>query len=198
MPIAVKKILDFFLNYQNWNSVDYLKFFNSSIERLDEPTKDFFEKYLVEAERGKLDYWTECPEGALAFTILTDQIPRLFFQNDSRAYDLDHEALRICLYGLKNKFNKDLNHLQKAFFYMPLFHSEDLVLQFKSIKLYKALLEDSPKKSKPLLQSFYHCSLERFKIIEDFDRYPHRNSILGRASTAAEIEYLNKNDQVIL
>lgn len=80
--------------------------------------------------------------------------------------------------------------IHRVFFYMPLEHSESAAIQKHSVDLFKRLLDDVDDNLKQVFQGFLEFALAHQKVIDEFGRFPHRNQILGRASSEAEQAYL--------
>ncbi len=137
-------------------------------------TQKFENIYLI-AKTEQLDYWKKTPEGCLALIITLDQFPRNMFRNLPQSFETDSKALSLTKYALDNKMDKSLNLEQKQFLYMPLMHSENLNDQELSVTLF-------------LYDNTY--AKRHWEIIKNFNRFPHRNKILGRRSTKEEIEFL--------
>ena len=133
------------------------------------------------AAAGRLDDMAGAPCGCLALVIILDQFPRNMFRDDSRAFATDGQALALAREALDTGFDESLDALQRQFLYMPYQHSEDLDDQRRSIELFGALGEES--------QDYARRHLE---VIERFDRFPHRNDVLGRESTVEETAFLEE------
>jgi uncharacterized protein (DUF924 family) len=117
------------------------------------------------------------PLTALAGVILFDQLPRNMFRGHAEAYSTDHLALAIAKAAIARGFDKELAHDERKFLYMPLQHSEQLDDQNHALLLFTQLGDDEQIK-----YAKHHRD-----IIARFGRFPHRNSILGRASRPEEI-----------
>jgi len=130
---------------------------------------------------GALDGWSENPRPALARIILLDQFSRNIFRDDPRAFAHDHLALEAAQDAIARGHDKSFDAKERAFFYMPFMHCEDLASQERCVELTKERLPGSTNES----HAIEHCD-----IIKKFGRFPHRNKVLGRVSTAAEIEFL--------
>lgn len=139
---------------------------------------------------GKLDHWAAEPEGRLALIIMIDQFRRNIHRNTAEAFSKDRLALKLCVEGAIEKKDKGLTPIQKVFFYMPLQHAESRKVQAKSVKLYNRLAESvSPTYRETFLTVAQFAELHK-DIIDQFGRFPHRNTILNRENTAKENEYL--------
>lgn len=147
---------------------------------------------LERAARGEYNDWADTPEGRLALIILTDQFPRNIFRSTAKAFAQDTLALGWCIEGMKYGADVQLRPVHRVFFYLPLEHSESLDHQHQSIECYTTLVESLPPEYKKAFSGFLDFAVKHHQIIERFGRFPHRNDILGRKSTAAEIEFLRQ------
>ena len=146
--------------------------------------RDFLADYEA-AAAGSLRSWEARPEGALALVLLLDQIPRNIFRGSPRTYATDAAARAVADRALESGFNQTVPLVWRRFFYMPYHHSEHLADQRRSVALFDALPGKRDRRA----------SLRRYgrpyvEVIERFGRFPHRNEILGRKSTQAEIALL--------
>ena len=135
-----------------------------------------------EARQDAFDHWTATPEGVLALVILLDQIPRNIHRGTPAAFSTDPQARHWAKWAVEQGMDQRLGQEQRQFLYLPFMHSEMLEDQEEGMALYTALgLE---------MQLDY---MRRHRdIIARFGRFPHRNDILGRASTPEEIEFLTQ------
>lgn len=125
--------------------------------------------------------WLGTADGCLAAVIVLDQFPRNMFRNDPRAFATDHAALAIVEDAVKKGFDDQLEPERRMFLYMPFQHSEDATVQARSVELFTRLGTPEPLES-----------AKRHKaIIDRFDRFPHRNEILGRPPTEEEGAFLD-------
>ena len=83
-----------------------------------------------------------------------------------------------------------LRPVERVFIYLPFEHSEDAQDQATSIRLFEALLEEVPATLKEPFQNFLDFAKKHKEIVDGFKRFPHRNAMLGRASTPEELEFL--------
>ncbi len=125
--------------------------------------------------------WEANPEDWLALIIALDQFPRNMYRNTPGAFAWDDLALKVARRMVKDFQDLKIPQERRAFIYMPFMHSEDIVMQNKCVELCDARLDDE--------STLFHAKAHR-KLIEQFGRFPHRNEILGRDSTSAEIAFL--------
>ena len=143
------------------------------------------------AAQGTLDHWDATSRGRLALIIALDQFSRSVWREDPRAYAQDSKALALVREGFENGHYDQLETVwEKTFFQMPLGHCEgpdhlDRVDQ--SIEIGQAILAESPTHLKPLYEFSAQQPVEGRKVIAGFGRHPHRNAVLGRISTPAEL-----------
>lgn len=125
----------------------------------------------------QLGHWANTPAGALALIIVLDQFSRNLYRDSARAFAGDGQALALCLQVLACGWQAQLSPRQYPFLCMPLMHSEDLAMQERSVQL---LTGTGSEKAARAHQA----------IIARFGRFPHRNHLLGRSSTAQERQFL--------
>lgn len=136
------------------------------------------------AVAGELAAWEAEPETALALVMLFDQVPRNIFRSTPRAFASDPLALATTLRALDRGFDQRVPAAWRLFFYLPFEHSEVLDHQRRGLDL---LLGIPPVTGRP---ADMHMSRRHLEIIEEFGRFPHRNPILGRELTEAELVFL--------
>ena len=120
-------------------------------------------------------------ETALAAVIGCDQFPRNMFRGTPRAFATDAKALALAEDAIALGFDARVPVVRRQFFYLPFEHAEDRQAQARSVALFAPLGEES------LRWAQAHKA-----IIDRFGRFPHRNAILGRASTPEETEFLGQ------
>ena len=143
------------------------------------------ERFLVTYEMARKDLcadWTRDCDGVLALCLLLDQFPRNMFRDNPKAFETDGKILLIVKEALHKGFVALLNPVKRKFMYMPFMHSENLSDQRKSVSLFEMMKDDDPLS--------YEYALKHLEVIEKFGRFPHRNQVLGRSSTAEEENYL--------
>ena len=130
------------------------------------------------AAAGQLKDWEISAEGALALLILLDQFSRNMFRGDPRSFASDPLARAIAAGALIKGYDSTFPDM-RDFFYLPFVHSEDIADQERAIALYQAARSDDFKWAQ------MHAD-----IIRRFGRFPHRNAVLGRATTPEEQTFL--------
>jgi len=140
---------------------------------------------IERALRGELDAWAQTPSGALARILLLDQFTRNAFRGDRRAFAGDAQALAAAIALVGSRQDESLPSVLRAFAYLPFEHAEGLAMQDEAIRLFTRLVATSPE-----LASMLDYAHRHRLVIERFGRFPHRNTILGRRSTAEELAHI--------
>jgi uncharacterized protein (DUF924 family) len=133
------------------------------------------------AAGGHLSHWEKTPDGALAHVIVLDQFPRNLFRNSARAFATDARARAIADHAIVRGFDQQVSQSERQFLYLPFVHSESLADQERAFVLMRASGDASALKWAEV-----HAD-----IIRRFGRFPHRNAVLGRVTTAAEQAFLD-------
>jgi uncharacterized protein (DUF924 family) len=133
------------------------------------------------AAAGELSHWETTADGALALVIVLDQFPRNMFRNDPRAYATDPLARAVADRAIARGLDQQADTGERSFFYLPFEHSEQIADQARCIALHRALGDADSLKWAEL-----HAD-----IIARFGRFPHRNAVLGRATTPDEQAFLD-------
>ncbi len=153
---------------------------------LDEAMRSGFGATLEAAARCELFAWRATPEGRLAEILVLDQFSRNIFRNSvhdgPRAFAQDVLALVLAQEMVAGGHDQQLKPAQRAFAYMPTMHSESLVVHEEAVRLF----------AQPGLENNLNFEQRHKTIIERFGRYPHRNAILGRTSSAEELAFLSE------
>jgi uncharacterized protein (DUF924 family) len=131
------------------------------------------------AAAGRLADWAGSAEGALALLVLLDQFPRNAFRGSARMFATDAQARAVAGAAIEAGFDRAAEPLLRPFFYMPFMHSELLADQQRCVALCDAVDANTQR----------FAWLHR-DIVERFGRFPHRNTLLGRASTPEEERFL--------
>ena len=161
--------------------------------RYDAEIRRRFRKLHRRAAHGELEAeWAATPRGRIALIVVLDQFSRHIHRGAASAFAQDAAAQRIAAAGVEQGADRELIPIQRAFFYLPFEHAEDLKLQRLGARLFERLsTEVGPAWRKDYI-GFADYSGHHRDIIQRFGRFPHRNRILGRASTPEEIEFLKE------
>ncbi|WP_180190588.1 DUF924 family protein [Acinetobacter sp. YH01009] len=134
------------------------------------------------ASKVELWQWRTTAEGRLAEIIVLDQFSRNLFRDSGLAFAQDALALALAQEAIAQGLDLQLSPEQRSFLYMPFMHSESKKIHQSALKLFEQL-------GNPINLEFE----KKHKVIIDrFGRYPHRNAVLGRTSTAEELEFLTQ------
>jgi uncharacterized protein (DUF924 family) len=115
-------------------------------------------------------------------------VPRNLYRGTPRAYASDARALALARAAVAAGFDRGLRPVQRWFVYLPFEHAEALADQERSVALFEAIADD------PATAEVLDTVRRHREIIARFGRFPHRNAILGRPSTAAEEAFLREPD----
>jgi len=142
---------------------------------------EFRRRFLAAHERaaaGELEEWSSSATGSLALVILLDQFPRNCFRGSARMYETDELARSIADQALRAGHDAEVDPALRIFLYLPFEHSENLEDQDRSVSLHERI-------------GWTEYAQHHRDIIVRFGRFPHRNHILGRASTHEEQAFLD-------
>lgn len=148
----------------------------------DETIRRRFAAIHERAILGELFAWRAEPKGRLAEIIVLDQFSRNLFRDSARAFAQDLAALVLAQEAVAAKAHLSLEPVQRAFLLLPYMHSESREIHRVAERLFR---EFAPSEN-------YDFELRHKVIVDRFGRYPHRNELLGRASTAEELEFLGQ------
>lgn len=148
-------------------------------DQFDDAFREQFLRAHMAAARRELDHWAESARGTLALLILLDQFPRNAFRGTAHMFATDSLALHFARLGKKHGFIDSIDTALRPFMILPFEHSENLDDQHIAVAL-----------CEPLGGSTFDFAVLHRDIIERFGRFPHRNAVLGRISTQAELKYL--------
>jgi len=162
-----------------WRAAGPDKWFTKD-DAFDAEIRERFLDTYAAAAAGRLAAWENDAESALALLIVLDQFPRNMFRGDARTYAADPLARQVANRALKRGYDQDVDEGLRGFFFLPFMHSEDLVDQERCVQLYREA------ESADLKYAEGHRD-----IIRRFGRFPHRNAMLGRATTPEEQKYLD-------
>ncbi|WP_423196498.1 DUF924 domain-containing protein [Cupriavidus sp. H19C3] len=202
LPADAQRVLDFWFDVPGgpaWNTYRR-EWFRKSSDFDDTVRADFLPVWqsAFAAMRGgsadpgddltddPTDDWSVTPTGACARVLLLDQLPRNMFRGDPRSFATDAAALALTLRMIARGWDRQLPTIyHRMFCLMPLQHAEDLAIQRESVRQHAALQEETGIEQ--AIWAERHCA-----IIARFGRFPHRNAVLGRTSTAEERAFLQQ------
>ena len=156
----------------------------------DELIRERYGELTLAAEQGQLSAWESSPRRRLALIVLLDQCSRNIYRGTARAYAQDLRALSLTVSGMQVGADATLDPVERLFFYMPLMHAESLDVQEESVAAFRRLLEEAPADLRRIFADHLQHALAHREVIGRFGRFPSRNSVLGRDSTAEELEWL--------
>ena len=193
----IQRILDFWFSDSELDSPQLDsrmdRWFGANDE-LDEQIRSEFGELIEQAPTGQLESWADTPRGRLALIILLDQFSRNAYRGTAQAFTHDKKALKLAIEGTLAGDHKQLNSVERMFFFMPLQHAESLKIQEKSVSIFKALAETVPGTlHETFLMAAQFAELHR-DIVAEFGRFPHRNAVLGRPDSSAEAAYLGDDN----
>ena len=164
------------------------RWFDSSPD-FDAAIRTEFGDLIQQATTGQLDAWLGAPEGCLAYIVVTDQFPRNVFRGQREAFATDPLALDAARDGIRLGYDRELAWDERAFFYLPFEHSEDLIDQHTSVGLFTQLRDETPAGRRHLTGNTLRYAHQHRDIVARFGRFPHRNPVLGRESSAEELAF---------
>ncbi|EEY92642.1 hypothetical protein HMPREF0026_02188 [Acinetobacter junii SH205] len=174
--MQAQDILDF------WFDPNHRSLWFAKSDAFDYKIREQFQIIHQQAIQAELWSWRKTPEGRLAEIIVLDQFSRNIYRDQAQAFAYDSLALALAQEAISLQLDAQLSPEQRSFLYMPFMHSESKLMHEYALKLFQRLGNE------------INLSFEKkHKIIIDrFGRYPHRNEILGRTSTAEELEFLTQ------
>jgi uncharacterized protein (DUF924 family) len=159
---------------------------------VDDEIRQRFGALIESAGTGKIDDWAETPKGALALIVLLDQFTRNVFRGTPKSFAFDRKAREIAKAAIERGHDRACPAIMRTFFYLPLEHSEDLGDQNASVEKMRAAAETTSGELRKFMDMGVDYAIRHQRIIERFQRFPHRNAILGRESTAEELAFLKE------
>jgi len=162
----------------------------SVVRDRDEAIRSRFGDLAERAALGELASWADSPRRCLSLIILLDQCPRNLYRGTARAFACDEQALAVTLAGMQSAADGALDIVERIFFYMPLQHSEVHEVQDESVAAYRRLLMEATQELRGAFDEALKAAEKHRSIVERFGRFPHRNRVLARVSTAEEEAWL--------
>ena len=149
-----------------------------------------FGKLVSRGLAGELESWAASDAGLIALVLLLDQFTRNIYRGTPAAFAGDAAALALARRAIAADRHRQLPNIHRVFLYMPLEHCEDLAIQDECVRLFAALGAETGARA---VDDFTRYALAHRDVIARFGRFPHRNAILGRSSTAEESAYLQEH-----
>ena len=153
----------------------------------DRQIAERFSSLIESALAGELAHWHREAAPALAQILVLDQFTRNVFRDQPRAFAGDARALAAARAMVAAGQHHGLMPVQRAFVYLPFEHAEDVVAQDESVRLFTELAAAAPELAGMLDYAHRHRN-----VIAAFGRFPHRNALLGRTSSPAELAFLQE------
>ncbi len=172
--IAPQDILDF------WYSEAVRAQWFASTPQLDATITERYAALWELTQSGALDHWRDSATGCLALAIILDQFPLHMFRGTAQSFATEQKGIDVVKHAIAQGFDSQIDKARVSFLYMPLMHSENLADQDLAVALFTAAGLDNN------LRFAQHHR----EIVRRFGRFPHRNVILGRVSSAEEQTYL--------
>ena len=155
--------------------------------KFDEAITKHFLPVYKRGVAGDLESWRAAAGSALAYVLLFDQFPRNMFRGRADAFATDARALSCAKSAVAASFDDRVPPLARVFFYLPFEHSERMLDQRYSLKLFGRLAAHSD------METFVDSARRHYAVVERFGRFPHRNDVLGRTSTVEELGFLKQS-----
>lgn len=205
--VFCNRVLKFWFGQQRWEQypakaagieqVDLKRWFSSTKE-FDEQVKENFEEDIKRLLNNEYRYPEDFnqPEHLLACIVALDQFPRNIYRRDPQAFAFDNKARELSQILITNGQDRQLPYIERGFSYLPFEHSENLDDQNTAVEQMRRLYEEAsqdPEVKEALLgvlKQFVGATEKHREIVEQFGRFPHRNSVLSRVSSEKEQAFL--------
>ena len=159
-------------------------------KEIDRQIDEQFRGLVEAAARGELDGWAATARGRLALVILLDQFPRNIYRGTPQSFAADSKAVALSASGYDEKLFDGLDALDHMFLTLPFSHAEDLELQKRAVRNAVHYALGAPVEWRSMTRAGVDFARKHLDVIARFGRFPHRNAVLGRESSAEEREYL--------
>ena len=193
LPAGAAAVLSFWLGEVplcNDAALEKRAMWFSKSEALDAEIAHRFGDDVLDAQAGEYQHWEQTPEGTLALLILLDQFSRNIWRGKPASFSCDAQALALAKRALSQGRDAQVASVARIFFYLPLEHAEDMACQHAAVAALEHLAACADAKTYDFLQVTAEYARKHREVVAQFGRFPHRNRILGRPSTATEEVYL--------
>lgn len=161
-------------------------------EAIDRELRERFGATHEAAGRGELRAWADDPEGRVALVVVLDQLSRNLHRGTPRAFEHDETALRLSLAAIERGEDRTRPFFHRVFLYMPFQHAERIGVQEQGCRAFERLRDEAPAPLRELASMYLDFMRRHRDIVARFGRFPHRNAILGRPSSAEELRFLQE------
>lgn len=187
MPIDIvaREVLDFWFGPGSDYGKRHKRWFAKD-PAFDAELRERFSPLLEDLLQGKRAAWLMDARACLARILVLDQFPRQIHRDSPRAFAADPLALEAARHAVASRYDAGMLPVERLFAYLPFEHSESLADQDRACELMRPLAQFAETDD-----ALRYAEAHRV-IIARFGRFPHRNAILGRASTAEELEFLRQ------
>lgn len=158
----------------------------------DEEIRSRFLETHRSLHAGKHQDWLKDARGTVAYVIVLDQLSRNMFRDTPAMFASDELALSAARAAVKQSMDRELRGDERTFLYMPFMHAEDLAMQEQCVQLFEQFRDGSDEPLRSALDGNLKFAIQHRDIVARFGRFPHRNEILGRPSSAQEREFLTQ------
>lgn len=162
---------------------------------VDDEIRARFGDLLPRAVAGEFQDWEDTSEGAFALILLLDQFTRNLFRNTPDAYLGDARAFEVVCRAIERGTDRALHPVSRIWLYHPFHHSEVLAEQDRGLGLLEGLRETAVAEWVPHVERSIMGWTRHRNIVARFGRFPHRNEVLGRASTGEELAFLESEGE---
>lgn len=176
MTIQADEVLAF------WFAEETKPFWFAKSEDFDRQIRERFAGLWVRAAQSELDGWRNTLRGRLAEIIVLDQFSRNLHRNSPLAFAQDNMAVALAQEAVRQPGFAEMLPEERHFMLMPLMHSESRVIHRQAVELFTRYTNEYA----------LDFEIKHQVIVDRFGRYPHRNAVLGRQSTAEELEFLQQ------
>ena len=158
-------------------------------ESTDAQIRERFLPILQQEMQGQFAH-LRSPHEMLSRIILLDQFPRNMYRGQAQAFIYDEHARLLASQLCQNEGERQLALIERVFVYLPFEHSEHYDDQLVSENFFQQLLDEADDSEREVFSGYWRFAVRHREIIEQFDRFPHRNQWLGRESTEPELAFL--------
>lgn len=193
LPLPEQQVLDFWFGdglTLGWPSANRGKLWWGGGPTQDSQIQTKFGDLVDQALNAELRDWEAQPASLLALVIVLDQFTRNTYRGQARAFAGDTRSQALVGQAISTQVDLQLPWVGRIFFYMPLMHAENLSLQNSCVRQFTQLHQQAPDALKEQVVGNVAFSMQHRDIIAQFGRFPHRNQVLGRVNTPAEVEFL--------